>query len=105
VEFSNRPGVCRVVLPLLLLFCWRLIAATAGSYAADNSGGELLLLGAIVNAAAFMGLSGIVDLALRRFSVNVRRNAVVVVLVLYLVLRLGVSFATVAQMEATGKWL
>ncbi len=90
---------------VLLLFCWKLIAATAGSFAADNSGGGLVLFGGVVNVGLFLALCKLAGHALRRSSLFRRRVAVVVVLVLHLGRWLGWSFAVFADMAATGNWL
>lgn len=90
---------------VLLLMCWSLIAATAGPYAADNSGGLLVVLGGTVNVGLFLALCGLAHLVFRRSSARRRMVAVVVMLVLHLALWLGWSFAVLAGMAATGAWL
>ena len=90
---------------ILLLFCWSLVAETAGSYTADNSGSGVVLLGGVVNVGLFLALCGLSELSFRRSSLLRRQVAVAVVLVLHLGIWLGGSFALVAHMAATGVWL
>jgi hypothetical protein len=89
---------------VLILLCWHLVGAAAGSSAANNTAGLTLLSGA-VNVGLFLALC---DFALREFchgSVPSQRVAIVVVLVIHLGLWLGLSFALVANMAATGVWM
>jgi hypothetical protein len=83
---------------VLLFLCGHLLGE-------DIGGVRLLLLGGVVGVALFLALCGPVVLAFRRSTVSRRQVAVVVVLVLYLGFCLGLPFALVAYMAATGDWL
>lgn len=90
---------------ILQLFCWDFIASTASPYAADNSGGGLVMFAGFVNVGLYLALCGLAGLIFRQSSPFRQKLAIFVVIVLHLGFWLGWSFALVTAMAATGAWL
>jgi len=90
---------------ILLLLCWWLVKATAGPYSADNNGPLIGLFAGAINVGLFVLLCGVAIVVFWRSSAYARRVAILVVLVLHLGLWIGLSFALLASMGASGIWL
>ena len=88
---------------VLLLLCWVLVQESVGN--ADNRGWLLFLLGVVVNVGLFLALCVIAHLVSRRWSDRRRVIVIVSVFIFHVALWLGMSFAFVAHMAATGVWL
>jgi hypothetical protein len=99
VAFVSR---CNLILGL---FCWGMLAATFGSHAADNSGGVLYLLLAVVQTGLFALLWLPIFYLSRRKSLGVRCGLVVALTVVYLGFWLGWTALLYAEMARTGNWL
>jgi len=90
---------------ILGLVCWTLLASKCGSSFADNSGGMLYLLLALVQTGLFALLWAPVNYAARRKPVGLRCGLVVALTAAYIGFWLGWTDWAFAEMARTGRWL